>query len=79
MYLIQKKKDVGGFGLAAPLLGIINKDIGPDPNYVWVGLVYTLTSAIGQALVGRLSDLFGRRWFFIVGHRWLLLDASSVQ
>lgn len=60
--------------MAAPLLGIINADIGPDPNYVWVGLVYILTLAIGQALVGRLSDLFGRRWFFISGSALALLD-----
>ncbi|KFZ00452.1 hypothetical protein V498_00076 [Pseudogymnoascus sp. VKM F-4517 (FW-2822)] len=59
---------VGGFALAAPILGIINADIGPDPNYVWISLVYTLTLAIGQTLVGRLSDLFGRRWFFISGN-----------
>jgi MFS family permease len=56
---------VGGFGLAAPNLAFINADIGPDPNIIWVSLVYTLTMAIGLLLVGRLSDLFGRRWFFI--------------
>jgi MFS family permease len=48
-------------------LGYINADIGPNPNYVWVGLVYILTFAIAQLLVGRLSDLFGRRYFFISG------------
>ena len=57
----------GTFALAAPLLSIINDDIGPDPNYLWIALVYTLTLAIGQVLVGRLSDLFGRRWFFVLG------------
>jgi len=34
---------------------------GPNPNYTWVALVYILTLALGQLLVGRLSDLFGRR------------------
>lgn len=52
---------VGGFSLAAPNLALINKDIGPDPNINWMSLVYTLTLAIGLLLVGRLSDLFGRR------------------
>jgi len=50
---------VGGYALAAPELGVINADIGPDANATWVSLVYTLTLAIGLLLVGRLSDLFG--------------------
>lgn len=58
---------VGGFSLIAPILTYINADIGPDDNIVWVALGYTLTSAIGLLLFGRLSDLFGRRWFFIGG------------
>ena len=40
--------------------------IGPGP-IVWLALVYTLGLAIGLTLVGRLSDIFGRRWFFISG------------
>lgn len=30
-------------------------------------MVYTLTLSVGLTIVGRLSDLFGRRWFFISG------------
>ncbi|KAL1893280.1 hypothetical protein Sste5346_006456 [Sporothrix stenoceras] len=56
---------VGGYGLAAPNLTLINNDIGPSASIAWVSLVYTLTGAIGLLLVGRLSDLFGRRYFFI--------------
>lgn len=59
---------VGGFALLAPILGHVNADIGPDPNIIWVALTFTLTLAIGLALVGRLSDLFGRRYFFIGGN-----------
>ncbi|KAF2731337.1 MFS general substrate transporter [Polyplosphaeria fusca] len=59
---------VGGFGLAAPVLAYINADIGPDPNLSWVSLSYLLTNSVGLLLVGRLSDLFGRRWFFIGGN-----------
>ncbi|CAK7237100.1 hypothetical protein SBRCBS47491_009862 [Sporothrix bragantina] len=58
---------VGGFALAAPLLGVINADIGPSENITWVSLTYTLTLAVGLLLVGRLTDIFGRRWFFIGG------------
>lgn len=51
----------GAFGLAAPNMAIINADIGPDANIIWVSLLYTLTLAVSLILVGRLSDLFGRR------------------
>ncbi|KAF2502483.1 MFS general substrate transporter [Lophium mytilinum] len=59
---------VGGFALAAPILGFIDADIGPDPNLTWVAISYLLTNSVGLTLVGRLSDLFGRRWFFIGGN-----------
>lgn len=58
---------VAGFGYAAPILGVINADIGPSPYLTWVAIVYTLCVAVGLTLVGRLSDLFGRRYFFIGG------------
>lgn len=52
----------GSFALVAPLLGVINKDIGPDANIVWVPLSYLLTLTVFLVLVGRLTDIFGRRW-----------------
>jgi MFS family permease len=52
---------------AAAILGTINEDIGPDPRYVWISLVYSTTLAVCLAPVGRLSDIFGRRYFFIGG------------
>lgn len=57
----------GGFALVAPLLGVINEDIGPSDNITWVALVYLLCQAVFFLIVGRLSDIFGRRWFFITG------------
>ncbi|KAI9731210.1 MAG: hypothetical protein M1834_005403 [Cirrosporium novae-zelandiae] len=57
---------IGGFSLAASILTDINEDIGPDNgNITWVSLVYLLTQAVAQTILGRLSDLFGRRWLFI--------------
>jgi MFS family permease len=55
----------GGFALIAPILSIVNEDIGPDPSIIWVALVYSIGQGIGLALIGRLSDLFGRRYFLI--------------
>lgn len=45
---------------------MVNNDIGPSPSYVWIGLVNTLMLAVGSTLVGRLTDIFGRRWFIIL-------------
>jgi MFS family permease len=58
---------VGGFTLAAPILTVINADIGPDANIIWVSLSYLLTTSIGLIIVGRVSDIFGRCWWFIGG------------
>ncbi|CAK7198490.1 hypothetical protein SEUCBS139899_001151 [Sporothrix eucalyptigena] len=57
-----------GFVMPANILTIINEDIGPNPNYVWTALIWNLTQAVAFVLVGRLSDLLGRRWFFILGN-----------
>lgn len=59
---------VAGFAFAAPILGVINADLGPSTDVVWVALSYTLTSAVFLMITGRLTDLFGRRWFMIGGN-----------
>ena len=41
--------------------------IHQDPNIVWVALSYTLTSAVALTIIGRVSDIFGRRWIFVGG------------
>ncbi len=58
---------VAGFGYAAPILAEINNDLGPSPNITWVALTYTLTSAVLLTIIGRVSDIFGRRWVFVGG------------
>ncbi|KAF2102444.1 MFS general substrate transporter [Rhizodiscina lignyota] len=57
----------GAFALIAPILSFVNEDIGPDANLTWVAIAYLLASSIGFPFVGRLTDIFGRRWFFIFG------------
>lgn len=66
----------GAFGYAAPILSIINDDLGPDPRYLWISLVYNTCLAVFLSPVGRLSDIFGRRYFFIGGS--LLAAVGSV-
>jgi len=42
-------------------------NLGKDPNLIWVGLSYTLSTAVCITFVGRLSDIFGRRMVMIAG------------
>ncbi|CAK3897879.1 MFS general substrate transporter [Lecanosticta acicola] len=58
---------IGGFGLIAPILNTINEDIGPSPNINWVSLANIACGAVFFLLVGSLSDILGRRWFFVFG------------
>jgi len=59
---------LGGFNLIAPILGDINAELGPSPDILWVALVYTLGLAVGLGLMGRVTDVFGRRWFMVGGN-----------
>ncbi|KAI1743240.1 fungal trichothecene efflux pump [Xylaria scruposa] len=50
------------------ILSYINADIGPSPYISWVNIGRTLALSFTYTILGRLSDLFGRRWFFIIGN-----------
>jgi MFS family permease len=56
-------------------LALIDASIGPSNNITWVALAYTLGLSVAFLIVGRLSDIFGRRWFFIVGNCFALIGA----
>lgn len=51
--------------MPANTLLLIDADIGPSPNINWVATAWTLGSGIGFLLVGRLSDIFGRKWMVL--------------
>ena len=51
--------------LPSNTLSLINEAIGPSPNLIWVSISWTAGFAAGFTLMGRLNDIFGRRWFFI--------------
>lgn len=46
----------------------INQDIGPSDYISWFNIARTLALSFTYTILGRLSDLFGRRWFFIGGN-----------
>lgn len=48
--------------MPANTLLLINADIGPSVNISWVATAWTLGSAVGFLLFGRLTDIFGRKW-----------------
>ncbi|KAF2815944.1 trichothecene efflux pump [Mytilinidion resinicola] len=54
--------------MSSTILLDINRDIGPNPNYTWVAITPTLGAAVVSPLVGRMSDIFGRRNFLLVGN-----------
>lgn len=58
---------IAGFAYIAPILAVINNDIGPSSEVAWVAIVYTLMIAVGLTVVGRFTDIFGRRYTFIGG------------
>ncbi|OJJ54342.1 hypothetical protein ASPSYDRAFT_94096 [Aspergillus sydowii CBS 593.65] len=53
--------------MPAVILSSINADLGPDPNYPWITICWNLGAAVVVTVGGRLSDIFGRRWFLISG------------
>jgi MFS family permease len=62
---LSQTSGTGTYILVASLLGQIDADIGPSKNLLSVPIAYTVCTAVGLLLFGRLTDLFGRRWFFI--------------
>jgi MFS family permease len=48
-------------------LSVINADIGPSSSSSIVPLLHTLLKGVMLLLVGRFSDIFGRRWVLITG------------
>lgn len=61
--------------IAAAMLSLINAELGPDPRYTWVTISWNLGGAIIVTVSGRLSDLFGRRYFFLAGASLLCLGS----
>jgi MFS family permease len=61
---------------AGGLLTIINADIGPSSSYSWIVTAFAVSSAVLSPLVGRLSDIFGRRNFLLAGNLFGLISAA---
>jgi MFS family permease len=55
-----------------PAIGVISTavatDLGDPSAGLWFNSVYTICVAIAFMICGANSDLFGRRWFIIMGN-----------
>ena len=51
----------------ASAVSYINADLGPSQNYPWINVTWSLGAAILVSVAGRLSDIFGRRYFMLCG------------
>ena len=53
--------------IPASSVAYINADLGPSPNYPWINVTWSLGAAVTVSISGRLSDIFGRRYFMLCG------------
>lgn len=57
---------------SANAMPMIEADLG-SKNAIWISLAYTLCTSVCLLLFGRLTDIFGRRYFVLGGHTFALL------
>jgi EmrB/QacA subfamily drug resistance transporter len=53
--------------IVGPALPRIIGDLGGFDQYSWVVTIYLLTSTITVPIFGKLSDMYGRKWFYVAG------------
>ena len=53
--------------IVGPAMPKIVQDLGGMAMLSWVFTIYSLCSTISIPIVGKLSDLYGRKWFYLAG------------
>ncbi len=51
-------------------------ELGGLNMYTWVATAYMLTSTTGLPIFGKLSDMYGRRWFYIGGVSLFMVSSA---
>ncbi|MCJ1302217.1 hypothetical protein MMC08_005020 [Hypocenomyce scalaris] len=59
--------DIFILGATGSILTVINDDLGPSANFAWIITANAVGNSVTFPFVGRLSDIFGRRWLIISG------------
>ena len=57
--------------IAATAMPRIITDLGGFSQYTWVFTSYIIAETIALPISGKLSDIYGRKWVFVSGHRRL--------
>ncbi|MFE5777364.1 MDR family MFS transporter [Brachybacterium sp. NPDC056505] len=80
--------------IVGPAMPRIVAELGGLAHYNWIATAAMLVSAVAVPIVGKLSDLYGRRWFYLAGlaifmvgsilagmstNFWFLVFARAVQ
>src|SRR5438270_4141020 len=45
-------------------------------RYAWVATAYLLTSTLSVPIFAKLSDIYGRKWFFLFGTAFFVLASA---
>lgn len=53
--------------VVATTMPLIIADLGGFDRYAWAALSYLITATLAYPIIGRLSDIFGRRVFLLMG------------
>ena len=53
--------------VVGPAMPRIVAELGGVEHYNWIATAAMLVSAVAVPVVGKLSDLYGRRWFYLGG------------
>ena len=51
-------------------------DLGGFAHYTWVTTAYLVTSTVVLPIVGKLTDIYGRKWIYIGGIVIFLLGSA---
>src|SRR3954454_13149689 len=62
--------------IVGPAMPRIIADLKGFEYYTWVVTIYLLTSTISVPIFGKLSDMYGRKWFFIGGISIFLIGSA---
>src|SRR5690242_1009472 len=61
--------------IVATAMGTIIGDLGGLDKFIWVTSAYMVAEMAGMPIFGKLSDMFGRKRFFIMGILTFLLGS----